>query len=97
MSITIEDMKYLSKLAKIEPNEADLEKYAQQCGKIIEYMNELSEINTENIEALYSPVNHSSLFREDIALHKSTREEVLANAPLTDGNYFIVPKIVEGK
>ncbi len=97
MSIKIEDMKYLSKLAKLEPNEANLELYAKQCGKIILYMDELSEVNTENVEPLYSPVSHNSLFREDIALHKRTREEILSNAPLTDGSYFIVPKIVEGK
>ncbi len=97
MSISIEDMKYLSKLAKIEPNQADLEKYAEQCGKIIQYMDELSQVNTDNIEPLYSPVMHNSLFREDVASHKRTREEILANAPLTDNTYFIVPKIVEGK
>ncbi len=97
MTITVDDMKYLSKLAKIEPNDENLEKYREQCGKIIQYMDELSQINTDNVEALYSPVMHNSLFREDIASHKRSREEILSNAPLTDGTFFIVPKIVEGK
>ncbi len=97
MSLTSKDMNYLCALAKIQPSDEKLELYAGQCAKILDYMNELSQINTDNVEPLYSPVEHSTIYREDVPFSKRTREEILANAPLTDETYFIVPKIVEGK
>ncbi len=97
MALTMQDMEYLCALAKIQPSQENLETYAGQCAKIIDYFNELSSVDTNEVEPLYSPVEHTIIFREDVALNKRTREEILSNAPSTDGNYFIVPKIVEGK
>ncbi len=97
MSLELEDMKYLSVLAKLEPSEENLQLYAGQCATIVDYFNELSQVDTQNVEPLYTPVEHAILFREDVPHAKRTREEVLLNAPQSDGAYFIVPKIVEGK
>lgn len=97
MALTLEDMKHLCELAKIQPKQEDLEVYAGQCAKIIEYMDELSEVDTSSVTPLYSPITHTTQLREDSSTHRRTREEVLSGAPLTDGTYFIVPKIVEGK
>ncbi len=97
MSLEIKDMEYLCALAKIEPQKEDLEVYAGQCAKIIDYFNELSQIDTSEIEPLYNPLEHEILYREDEVFAKRTREEILQNAPQSDGVYFIVPKIVEGK
>ncbi len=57
-------------------------------------MEVLGGVDTEGVEPLYSPVQHSDASREDAACNRRTREEVLRNAPEQDGQYFIVPRIV---
>ncbi len=97
MSLTAEDMQYLCTLSKLAPQESELVAYAEQCGSIIDHMKDLAQADTEGIEPLYTPSTHKTMLREDVSDHKRTREEVLKNAPLTDGTYFIVPKIIDGK
>ncbi len=68
-----------------------------QCSRILDYMDKLSEIDTSNVEPLYSPAVQPCFFREDVAERRRSHEEILSDAPETDGSFFIVPRIVEGK
>ncbi len=97
MSISAQELNHLCKLAKLSPDEKTLEKITSQFTDIINYIDTLSEANTEGIDPLYSPVFHQSAVREDKAVRRQTPEQILKNAPETDGTYFIVPRIVEGK
>ncbi len=97
MAISASELNHLCHLAKLSPDEATKEKLNKQLGGIVNYMDKLAEVNTDGIEPLYSPVIHTSAVREDIAKVRQTAESILANAPETDGKYFIVPRIVEGK
>lgn len=92
-----QNLNHLCKLAKLSPDEKTLEKISHQFADIINYIDTLSEANTENVAPLYSPVFHESAVREDIAFRRQVPEQILKNAPETDGTYFIVPRIVEGK
>jgi len=97
MAISASELNHLCYLAKLSPDEATKKRLAHQFADIITYIGKLSEVNTEGIEPLYSPVIHENAMREDIAKSRQTSEKILANAPETDGKYFIVPRIVEGK
>jgi len=97
MSLTVVEMQHLCKLAKLEPDLKLQELFVNQCGDILQYMERLEEVDTSNVEPLYSPVSHVARLREDVAIQHISKEEILSNAPQTDGNYFIVPRILEGK
>ena len=97
MPLTQKDFYHLCRLSRISPDPAAQEIMAQQCSHILAYMDKLSEIDTSGIEPLYSPVEHEIFFREDIAYRRCTRSSILNDAPVTDGQFFIVPRIVEGK
>lgn len=97
MSNQSQNLTHLCKLAKLSPDEKTLEKISHQFADIINYIDTLSEANTKNVAPLYSPVFHESAVREDKAFRRQTPEQILKNAPETDGTYFIVPRIVEGK
>lgn len=97
MSNQSQNLTHLCKLAKLSPDEKTLEKISHHFADIINYIDTLSEANTENVAPLYSPVFHESAVREDKAFRRQTPEQILKNAPETDGTYFIVPRIVEGK
>jgi len=92
--LTHEDMTHLSQLARLAPDKATLEKFSAQCDDILKYMDVLAEVDTSGIEPLYSPVRHTASSRPDISAKHCRREEVLANAPKTDGRFFVVPRIV---
>jgi len=60
-------------------------------------MAKLNELDTASVQPLFSPVDKSGALRplrEDVAVREFSREEILANAPRSDGTFFIVPKIV---
>lgn len=97
MALCVTDLDHLCRLARLAPDGAAREHFASQCSDILAYMDKLAEVDTEGVEPLYSPVDHADAFREDAALRIRTREEILANAPDTDGEFFVVPRIVEGK
>lgn len=92
--LTLTDMKHLSRLARLAPSDERLMQYAPMCDNILQYMDVLAEVDTTGIEPTYSPVQHACAMRADEPQKRREREEVLANAPETDGKFFIVPRIV---
>jgi len=95
--LSASELDHLCRLARLAPDAATRDHFATQCSDILAYMDKLAEVDTSGVEPLYSPVSHREAFREDIAIRRRTRQEILANAPESDGSFFIVPRIVEGK
>lgn len=102
MSLSLTEFRHLCRLARLEPDLAVQDTLIAQCSDILAYMDKLSEVDTAQVEPLYSPLDHDAdqacrAMRDDAALRRRTREEILAGAPETDGAFFIVPRIVETK
>lgn len=93
MSITEDEVKYISHLARLEIKE--IETLTSQLNKILGYFQKLQELNTDGIEPTSHPVALSNIFREDEIQTSLNTSEVLSNAPQKDDNYFLVPKIIE--
>ncbi len=92
--LTQERMTHLALLARLSLTPEASDKFRGQCDDILRYMDVLAEVDTSAIEPLYSPIAHDSAVREDIAVSRRSRAEVLSNAPHTDETFFIVPRIV---
>ena len=80
--------------SRLRASDEEQKLFARQFWDILGYMDVLAQVNTENVDPLYSPVQHAAEGREDRAVNRRSREEVLANSPEADGEYFIVPRIV---
>lgn len=93
-SISPEEVAHMAALSRLSVSEEERALFARQFGEILGYMDVLALVNTENVEPLYSPAQHAAAGREDQAVNRRSREEILANAPEQDGEYFIVPRIV---
>lgn len=93
-TISPEEVAHMAALSRLSVNEEEQALFARQFGDILGYMDVLAQVDTENVEPLYSPVRHAAAGREDQAVNRRARQEVLANAPEQDGEYFIVPRIV---
>ena len=94
MSICTDEVQKVAGLARLNLEPKKVEQLATQFNDILGYMQKLNELDTSGVEPLYSPVTHETVFRNDEVRMEYSREELLGNAPETDGSYFIVPRIV---
>ncbi len=92
--VSPEEVYHMAKLSRLNIDEDEVKLFSRQFTQILDHMNILSRVDTEGVEPCYTPVNHSSLLREDKADNLRSSKEILANAPETDGKYFIVPRII---
>jgi len=91
------DEKLLAKLEKLSMLKADnKEEMIKDLNQIVEFVEILNDVDTSNIEATFNTLNTPTPLREDIPVDNDAIKTILAHAPKVDGNYFIVPKIIEG-
>ncbi|MDP2847394.1 MAG: Asp-tRNA(Asn)/Glu-tRNA(Gln) amidotransferase subunit GatC [Humidesulfovibrio sp.] len=94
MKISPEQVAKVAKLSRLELSQEKIGQYAEQLGGILGYMDKLAELDTQNVEPMYTPVDQVSVMRDDVVRKDYAREDILKNAPETDGAFFIVPRIV---
>lgn len=94
-NVTKEDIKKISRLARIEIAEENRENLAKQVGSIIGWVEKLNEVNTDNIEPLTSVHNAPLRLNKDEITDGNIAEDVLKNAPNAKYGYFSVPKVIE--
>ncbi len=94
MPVSVKDVQYIARLAKLRLSEQELPQMTQQLNKILEYMDQLNELDTEDVQPLAHPLQMENVFREDVRQPSLKPEEALANAPERKGSYFSVPKVV---
>lgn len=88
----------ISRLARLELSEQELEKFTGQIEVVFDYFNRISHIDTKGIEPLVYPldgVEPFSALREDKTLETKNKEELLKLAPELLGNEYKVPPVVE--
>ena len=95
MSLDKETVKKVASLARIRMEDEELERMAPQLSKIIGFVEQLSEIDTDNVEPLANVVDITLPLREDAVTDGNCVDKVLANAPEETQGYFVVPKVVE--
>ena len=95
MSVTKKDVEHIAKLARLEFNDEEINDYTQQLNKILEYVDKLNELDTENVEPLSHPVEGSNVFRDDELKPSVSRDDALANAPDKTDEFFKVPKVIK--
>ena len=95
MGVTAEDVKKIAKLSKLDFKEEEIEKFTHQMNEILDYMQQLDEINTDDVEPLFHVIEPGNVLRDDTAGESSPREEILKNAPVKSDEFIIVPRIIE--
>ena len=95
MSIDKQTVAKVARLARIKITDEELDHYAPQLSGIIDWIEQLSEVDTDNTEPLPSPVNIPLRLRKDEITDGGYADDVLANAPEEMENFYVVPKVVE--
>ena len=92
--VTIKEVERVAKLARLEFTPQEMEKLAGEMNEILQYMEKLNELDTENVEPLSQVIERSNVFRDDVVKPSYPREEMLKNAPAHNDEFFKVPKVI---
>jgi len=94
MKITKDQVLYVADLARLDLDDASIDKFAGQIGTILDYVDKLNEVDTDGIRPTSHAISLTNAFREDQQNEHLEREQALANAPEKEDGNFIVPKVV---
>jgi aspartyl-tRNA(Asn)/glutamyl-tRNA(Gln) amidotransferase subunit C len=95
MAIDAATVRKVARLARIAEPEDRLEPLAKELSGILNWIEQLNEIDTTDVEPMTSAVKTPLPMREDVVTEGGDPARVLANAPKTANNFFVVPKVVE--
>ena len=93
--ITIKEVEHVANLARLEFNEEEKKRLAQQLAKILDYIDQLNKLDTSNVEPTSHVIPVKNVIRPDVVKPSLPKEEALANAPSNVNGLFEVPKIIE--
>ena len=93
--ISDETIEYVSILAKLELSREEREQAKQDMGRMLDYIDQLNELDTEGVEPMSHVFSVHNVFREDVVTNGDDREAILKNAPEEKDGAFMVPRTVE--
>ena len=91
------DIAHVARLARLRLSPEELETYGRQCRDLLEHVARIQAVDTEGVEPTSHPLPMVNRFREDRVTPESVldRDEVLAQAPRAEGEFFRVPPALE--
>jgi len=95
MSLDIKEIEHLAKLARLDIKTAEKKKFAHQLGDILDYFNQLQELDTRGVDITSQVINLVNISRVDESKVCSShiQKDIFTNAPQTSGRYFKVNKV----
>ena len=96
MALSQDDVAKVARLARLKLSDEETVSLAGQLSRILDYVAILDELDVDNVEPMVHAVDLSNVLRPDELTPSLPRTAALANAPKTDGKYFLVPAIIEG-
>ena len=95
MAIDNKMVKQVAGLAHLKVDDEKLEATKEEFNQILDWVEQLSEVDTSNVEPLVSVHEGNVPMREDEVTDGNIKEAILKNAPMQEFGYFAVPKVVE--
>jgi len=95
MSVDAATVKRIGRLARIRVEEREVEKYQGEINAILGFVEQLSEVDVAGVEPMTSVTPMQLRRREDKVTDGGYPERIVKNAPLSEDNFFMVPKVIE--
>ena len=90
-----DDVEKVAGLARLKLTDDEISEMTKKLGQVIDYVAMLDEVDVSGVEPMAHVADVANVFREDAVRESLPREDALANAPKSDGKYFLVPQILE--
>jgi len=95
MSVDADTVRRIAHLARIAVAEEEVEHLRNELNAILAFVEQLSEVNVDGVEPMTSVTPMTMRKRADVVTDGGIPEDIVKNAPATEDNYFLVPKVVE--
>ena len=95
MSVDLTAVRRIAHLARIGVSDAEVPHLQDEINAILKFVEALSEVDVEGVEPMTSVTPMRLPMREDVVTDGEIASKVLANAPLTEDGFFLVPKVIE--
>lgn len=95
MKLTKEDIESVAFLSRLELSDEEKDKLAGHINRLLESIERLQKLNTDDVDPTSHVIPVSNVFRKDVSKPSLPVEDVLANGPQVDENCFVVPRVVE--
>ena len=92
--ITKEEVKKVAHLARLELDKDEINNHSEQLEKILDYIRQLENINTDDVHCTTRAIEVVNVFRKDETKNSDCNEELLDLGPSREDKYFKVPKII---
>jgi len=89
------DVKKIAHLARLAITEKDLENYSSSISNILDLVDQLQEVNTDQISPMAHPLDATQRLRKDIVSEKNERDSLQLNAPAIENGLYLVPKVID--
>jgi len=97
MKVTKETLHKIAHLARLKVKEEEEEQLLTDMSEILTWVEKLNEVDTDGVEPLTHMTMEKNAYREDKAENRLKREDALKQAPMEDGTFFQVPKVIKNK
>jgi aspartyl-tRNA(Asn)/glutamyl-tRNA(Gln) amidotransferase subunit C len=95
MSVDADTVRRIAHLARIAVADGEIEHLQGELNAILAWVEQLGEVDVAGVEPMTSVTPMQMKKRADVVTEGENAENILANAPMREGNYFVVPKVVE--
>jgi len=95
MSVDTDTVRRVAHLARIKVGEGEAERLAAELNGILDFVEQLDEVDVEGVPPMTSVVETALRQRDDVVTDGNKPAAVLSNAPESDDGFFVVPKVVE--
>ncbi len=95
MAISKKEVEYVARLARLRLSEEEKERFTHQLDQILEYVQQLNQLDTENVPPTSHVLALKNVWRKDEVKPSLPLSEALSNAPQADEEFFLVPKVIE--
>lgn len=95
MALTKDNVAHIAKLARLDLPEADLAPMAEELSNILNWIEQLNEVDVDGVEPMTSVVEMALRWRADRVTDGGYPDDIVANAPESADGFFVVPKVIE--
>ncbi len=95
MSLTPREVQWVAHLARLQLTGAELETMTRQLSAIVDYVDQLKQVNTEGVEPMAHALAVHNVFRDDEPAPSLPVADALANAPQRRGDFYSVPAVLD--
>ena len=95
MSVDAQTVRRIAHLARIAVADDEVEHLAGEINAVLAFVEQLQEVNVDGVEPMTSVTPMKLKQREDVVTDGEIADDIVKNAPATEDNFFLVPKVVE--